>query len=116
MFPREWRLTRQRDVQKVYRLGKSAASGFLFIRALPNRVNHPRLTVVISKKINKRAVVRNRLKRLTRQALQELLQDPAAQAKLATMDAIITIHRDPEEPYTLERLKKEVTQCVARLP
>lgn len=116
MFARPWRLTRQKDVQRVYRLGKSGATGFLLIRALPNRLDHPRLTVVISKKIAKKAVVRNRLKRLVRQSWQELFStNSALTAKLANMDAIMTVHRDPQPPYELSRFKQEVSQCLARL-
>lgn len=115
MFPRAWRLTRQRDVQRVYRLGRSAASAFLFIRCLPNRLNHPRLTVVVSKKIAKKAVIRNRLKRLVRQSVQELLPDPLVTVKLQNFDSVLTIHRDPQPPYELEGVKAEVAKCIARL-
>jgi ribonuclease P protein component len=116
MFPREQRLTKQRDIQKVYKLGKSAASSTLFICSLGNRLHRTRLAVVIGKKVAKKAVIRNRLKRLVRQSIQELLADQTYSAKVAHSDVILTIHRDPGLPYTLERLKPEVQQCFERLP
>jgi ribonuclease P protein component len=115
MFPRAWRLTRQRDVQKVYRLGASAASSFLFVRALPNRVQQPRITVVIGKKISKKAVVRNRIKRLVRQAVQELKAEQLPVLS-KNLDIVLTVHRDPQLPYSLERIKPEVATCLSRLP
>lgn len=115
MFPREWRLTRARDVQKVYKKGASAASHWLLVRSLPHRGTNPRLTVIIGKKAAKKAVERNRLKRLVRQSVQDLLKD----GKLGVLnqaDTIITIHRTPPEPYTLEAAKAEVVKCFDRLP
>lgn len=116
MFPREWRLTRQRDLDKIYRLGQKTAGNFLLIRALPNRLNHPRLAVVIGRKINKKAVVRNRLKRLVRQAVRELTNNGALPTPKWGRDGIITIHHDPQPPYSLDRIKSEVEQCFAKLP
>lgn len=116
MFPRSWRLTRQRDVQRVYRQGQGAASRFLFVRTLPNRLNQPRLAVIIGKKVAKKAVVRNRLKRLVRQAIQELMADPQLTSRLVGKDWIITIHREPTPPYQLAAMKAEVVTCFERLP
>lgn len=116
MFSRSLRLTRPKDVQKVYRQGSSAATRFLFVRCLATKRPQPRFAVVVSKKIAKRAVVRNRLKRLVRQAMQELLLDPTFAARLTSVDCVVTVHRDPEPPYTLERMKPEVARCFERLP
>ncbi len=116
MFPQAWRLTRRRDVQKIYRQGQSAATRWLFVRYLPHRQNHPRLTVIIGKKIAKKAVIRNRIKRLVRQAIQELMADAMVKAKLDRFDCLVTIHRDPGEPYSLASIKPEVAVCLAKLP
>lgn len=116
MFPRLWRLTRKRDFDKIYRLGHKTASSFLFIRYLPNRLNHPRLAVVIGRKVNKKAVVRNRLKRLIRQTVRELTGQKVDLAAKWRIDGVLTIYRDPGPPYTLGRIKSEVEQCFAKLP
>lgn len=115
MLPRQLRLTRPKDVQKVYRQGASAATRLLFVRCLPNRLKQPRLTVVVSKKIAKRAVMRNRLKRLIRQSIQELMVENKL-PMIASTDCVVTVHRDPELPYTFERMKPEVQRCFDRLP
>lgn len=115
MFARQWRLSRARDVQKVYKLGRSAGTKSFFIRTLKNRLNHPRITVIIGKKVAKKAVIRNRLKRLVRQAIRELLGSGEL-TELQGKDCIVTIHKDPLAPYALEPIKLEISQCFARLP
>jgi ribonuclease P protein component len=114
MFPQSHRLTRQRDIQRLYKASKTAGTQSLFIRALANRLNHSRYSVVIGKKVAKKAVVRNRLKRLVRQAIQELTSEKRLPNQ--NLDILLTIHREPAEPYSLERSKPEVAECFARLP
>lgn len=116
MFPRSWRLTRSKDVARVYRQGESGATRFLFVRCLPNKSQQSRFAVAISKKISKKAVARNRLKRLVRQAIYEMRESPLFIEKTAGSDCVITVHRDPQEPYTIERIRPEVERCFERLP
>lgn len=123
MFRTSWRLTRKRDLERVYRQGVSAGSRHFFIRALTNRPGEPRFTVIIGKKVAKKAVVRNRLKRLARQAISELYTEGVIKLKAEGKDIIVTIHRDPAPEgapsghhYELLPIKKEVATCFARLP
>lgn len=109
MFPKEWRLTRKRDIKRLFDSGKTTATTWFFIRYRPNSLGHPRFAVVVGRKVAKAAVVRNRLKRLVRQAIREQL----AKTKPPSQDYLITIRRDPNPPYTLERVKPEVAQCFA---
>ena len=111
MLPKANRLTRRRDVQRVYSKGRGSAGEFIAIRALANRAQTFRLTVIISKKVAKRAVDRNRLKRLVRQAVQELTKDANSGQKLKGQDIILTVYKDPKTPYTLTRVQDEVIKC-----
>src|SRR5687768_16237881 len=113
MFPREWRLTKKRDLQRVYQKGNRGSTRFLLIRLLENRLAHPRIAVIIGKKVAKRAVIRNRLKRLIRQAIRELIEENVA-TRLQSADAIVTIHHDPGAPYELAAVKAEVVQCLSK--
>ena len=84
MLPRGARLRRNRDFQAVYRVRKSWASPHLalYVRFRPGdpegKVSPVRLGFVISKKVAKRAHVRNRLKRRLREICrrQLLAQNP----------------------------------------
>jgi ribonuclease P protein component len=87
-------LARKRDFDLVFREGISAAAKYLVLYARPNELNWNRLGLSVSKKIGK-AVVRNRVKRLLREAVRKLFGDsmqyydfviiakkPAAEAEL----------------------------------
>jgi ribonuclease P protein component len=101
-------------VQRVYKGGASAANRWLFVRTLPNRYPHPRITVVIGKKVAKKAVDRNRLKRLVRQALQVMLEKPITAHQLIGKDIVVTLHKTPDQPYTLDTVQAEVERCFAK--
>lgn len=83
MLPKHHRLRRSRDFSQVYRQGRKAVSAHLLVRvwSLPPAArestspNAPdsRIGIVVSLKVHKRAVVRNRLKRRVRAALRTLL-------------------------------------------
>lgn len=63
MLSKSYRL-KKKEVEKVFKKGKVLSQTLVLLRFLPNRANHPRYSVVISKKVLAHAVDRNRLKRL----------------------------------------------------
>lgn len=71
MIARQFRLREEADVRRVRSRGKAWANGPLVARVLPNHLEpaQNRYTVIAGKKCGK-AVQRNRLKRLTREALR----------------------------------------------
>jgi ribonuclease P protein component len=70
MLPREHRLTDRRDFQRVFHHGQSFANRYLVIYYLKNRNSGTfRVGFSVSKKVGK-AVVRNRVKRLLREAFR----------------------------------------------
>lgn len=71
MIARRFRLHKDGDVRRVRARGKASAHGPLVARVLPNDLQPPqnRYTVIAGKRCGK-AVQRNRLKRLTREALR----------------------------------------------
>ena len=84
MLPKHHRLRRSRDFSQVYRQGRKAASAHLLVRvwsltpaanakSLTSSAPSPRIGIVVSLKVHKRAVVRNRLKRRVRAALRTLM-------------------------------------------
>lgn len=70
------RLTASKDIMKVLRTGQRTGAGPFVVYALRNQsgaIDMTRMTVVISKKVDKRAVVRNRCRRRVREAFRPLL-------------------------------------------
>lgn len=79
MLARKLRLTKSRDIQNVLKKGRFKHVGDLFlIKWLNNDLDHHRYTVVVSAKVSKSAVMRNRINRvLTGDIPPELLLDDA---------------------------------------
>ncbi|MBW4483610.1 MAG: ribonuclease P protein component [Tildeniella torsiva UHER 1998/13D] len=84
MLPKHHRLRRSREFSQVYRQGRKAVSAHLLVRAwsltpvtsakpVADSAHSSRIGIVVSLKVHKRAVVRNRLKRRVRAALRTLL-------------------------------------------
>lgn len=69
-FPRELRLLTPEHFKRVFAEPVRAASPQLTLLAKPNGLTHPRLGLTVPKKALKRAVWRNRIKRLVRESFR----------------------------------------------
>ena len=106
-FPRTHRLRSQRDFDAAYRQGVARTVGPLRIIARPNDLGHCRLGLNVSKRVGK-AVVRNRIKRMLREAFR------ASQHDLPGGYDLIVIAR-PHEPRSLEDYVRLLRQAVDKL-
>ena len=70
-FPREFRLRRQPDFQRVHQANIFAADDVLVIRAISNDLQIIRIGISISRQVGN-AVVRNRWKRLIRESFRRI--------------------------------------------
>jgi len=70
---RKFRLRKSTDFRKVLREGRSWAHPLIVLSALPNDLEYSRFGFSVSRKIGK-AVVRNRVKRLMREATRLRLE------------------------------------------
>lgn len=82
-FPRSARLTQPREYQRVFAGAKRLGDRFFTVLAVPNDHGHPRLGMAVSRRNARRAVDRNRLKRLIRESFRH------QQAKLAGYDLVV---------------------------
>jgi ribonuclease P protein component len=84
------RLRRPRDITRVYKRGVyGGADGTLSLKAAPSGLTESRLVVVVGKKVDKRAVVRNRIRR----RLIEILRSQWATLP-GGYDIVISVHSD----------------------
>ena len=66
-YPKEYRLLKPSDYQMVYKKGKWAANRELSANFIRHENSFSRLGTTVSKKVSKRAVDRNRIKRQFRE-------------------------------------------------
>ena len=69
---REQRLRRQSEFQALRKSGLSRAHPLVVLRAAPNALPYVRFGFVVSKRVSKLAVVRNRIRRRMREIVRRL--------------------------------------------
>jgi len=105
-FLRQYRVRRTADFQRAYGRRCGASDGLLLVFAHPNNLPHPRLGLSVSRKIGN-AVVRNRWKRLIREAFR------LSRAQLPTGIDLIVIPRPDKKPE-LAALRESLCRLAAR--
>lgn len=84
MYAQKFRLKGKRNIDKVYK-EKSTRGSFFIVKHKDNFLDHPRIAIVVSKKVSPKAVVRNKLKRRTSEVIRLNLE------RFQSKDLIITI-------------------------
>jgi ribonuclease P protein component len=101
-------LAKRRDFDLVFKAGLSAAAKYLVVYGRPNELNWNRLGLSVSKKIGK-AVTRNRVKRLLREAVRKALGD-----SLQHYDFVIVAKKTATEAR-LENFIREIEKFLPRI-
>jgi len=70
-FPRSRRLLKPDEYRRVFSDGRRSADSLFLVLARPNGMNDARLGLAVSKKASRRAVDRNRIKRLIRESFRQ---------------------------------------------
>lgn len=109
MLKKIYRVNKNWEYQNIYRKGRHLSSQFFGINFLPNKFDFPRFGVVVSKKIAKKAVDRNLLKRQVREIVTEL-----AKKHRANYDVIITV-RSKALGTSYAVLKKELEESFKKI-
>jgi ribonuclease P protein component len=109
VLARENRLRSAADIARVYKRGAYGGSGgALSVKAVASGRPVTRLVVVVAKKVSKRAVVRNRIRR----RLVELLRESWATVQPG-YDIVVSVHADISELPTAE-LSSHLAKALAR--
>ena len=71
MLPKENRLKKKKDFEKLFKEGRSFKEKFLVLKVNKNNLSNNRFGFIVSKKISKKAVVRNKIKRQLRESVRK---------------------------------------------
>lgn len=108
MLAKEFRITKKKDFDAFFGVafkkvsGKSASTKNLILKIRPNELKQSRFAFVISTKIDKRAVVRNKIKRQLRAIVKKYLD------KFPAGKDFLFITQKPIAKLDFEQIEKDV--------
>lgn len=105
-FPKHSRLLRPSEFQRVFDTRNSAADAWIVLYGAASEFGHARLGLTVSRRVGN-AVVRNRWKRLLREAFR------AVQPDLAPLDLVCVVRG--QSPPTLGQIRNSLIALSARL-
>ena len=110
MFPKKHRLTQEWEIKRVFKKGKRIESPLFSLWFFPTWFDHTRATVTVSKKYDKRAVHRNRLKRLFREAAHHMI------ISLSSPADIIILPKHNSGQSSFQEIEIELQKVFESLP
>ncbi len=70
MLKKIYRLTKDKDFNRVFKKGNSSFNKILGIKAVKNSLEYSRFGILVGAKISKKAVLRNKIKRQIREIIK----------------------------------------------
>ena len=107
MLAKKFRLRLKNDFKKVFEQGKFCRERFLTIKILSNDSEIPRFGFIVSKKVSKKATVRNKVKRRLRESIRLKIKNGLIKGGF---DAIILTR-----PEIAERNFAEIDETINKL-
>lgn len=74
MLPKTNRLTKKKDLERVFRKGEGVKEGLLILKTVKNNLDNSRFGFVVSRKVSKKANLRNKIKRRLRDLVKGKLK------------------------------------------
>ena len=102
MLKKENRISKNKDFDRIFKTGQSFYGRILAIKAVKNDLDLNRLGLMVSTKVSKKAVVRNRFKR----QLREIVKKELPQIK-PSHDLVIIVF-----PQILDKNFQEIEELV----
>lgn len=109
MLSKKYRFHSRGGVNYVYQKGKTVRTSTLALVYTPNKRGFRRFAVVVSKKVLKSAVGRNRIRRRVYEAIR--LESPS---KLPPMDGIFVIYSDSFLKIPFTELRRSIHDLLER--
>lgn len=109
MIAATYRFHGRGSLRRAYRQGQTVRLGHLSLKYLPNaRRRKFRAAVVVSRKVNKSAVVRNRIRRRIYAALD------TRKGEIAPYDLVLTVFSDQLATIDAQKLDRQLEDLLSR--
>jgi len=108
MLPKKNRITKKKDFDKVFKKGKGLNGNFLFLKTFQNDQKFSRFGFVISQKVSKKAVIRNKRKR----TLSEIIREKMSLIEKGS--DIIILTKPGIEKKDFQQIKEELDTMLFR--
>ena len=102
-------LSKKKDLDQIFKTGLSFYCPFLGLKYLANKLEFNRLAIIISLKVSKSAVVRNKIKRQIREIIRNDLP------KIEGFYDIVVIVRKGSETMTFFEIREALLKLTKRL-
>lgn len=74
MLAKKNRLKKKKEFERVFKKGKTFREEFLILKLWPNNLENSRFGFIVSQRISKKAVVRNKIKRKMAEVVREKIK------------------------------------------
>lgn len=112
MISKQHRFHGQKTIEKVYKHGQAFKGGQLSLKALESNFSDYRLAVVVSRKVNKSAVTRNKIRRRIYEQVRLARQGNLRPIK---QDIIISVYDDKILRLNPAQLKELLESLLSKL-
>ncbi len=109
MLKKSYRLTKKKEVDNVFKKGKSSYNDIIGVKACKNEQENSRFVVIVGLKVSKKAPERNKLKRRIAHILREYLPELKDNYDMA----IVALPPSKDKKY--EELKRTIHFHLKRL-
>jgi len=108
MLAKENRLREKKDFERILKKGRVFRGRFLILRIIENKLGKTRFGFIVSQKISKKAVVRNKVKRRLREIMKTKIKNLKKELD------IVFITLSGIELKTFSEIKEEIEEILER--
>jgi ribonuclease P protein component len=109
MLSSENRLKKKKDIERVFKKGKTFKDDFFVLRTVENNSNNCRFAFIVPKKVSNKASDRNKIKRRAR----EIIKNEIKKKSSLTDNVIIALPRINKENF--ESIKKSLEKLFKKI-
>ncbi len=109
MLPKKHKLKSNSKITQVFKNGKTVKSSFLFLRYRANQSKKTKAAFSIGLKYSKKAVARNKAKRILREAMHQFTEQVSA-----GYDLVFYFDKNFKDEFSLKIAEENMKACLSQ--